>query len=114
MAVGTARASAASAIAATFKALLPWRTPSASSVFGKAARAHAARRTPAGEAASAADHRRLAEAGGRGGEHLVSGLGAADRMLALGRERLVAGDRRPAAGEQLHLVWAEVHHRLDG
>jgi len=35
-------------------------------------------------------------------------------MLALGRKRLVAGDGRPAVGEQLHLVLAQVHHGFDG
>src|SRR5882762_8303429 len=61
-----------------------------------------------------ADHRRLELAGGGEGEDLVAGLGDADGMFALGRQRLVAGDRRPAVGQQLHRIFAEVHHRLDG
>ena len=36
------------------------------------------------------------------------------RVLELGGQRAVAGDRRPAVGQHLHMRAAEIDHRLDG
>src|SRR5207248_9381445 len=47
-------------------------------------------------------------------ENLAAGVGDSDRMLELGGERAVAGDRGPAVVEHLHGGAAEVDHRLDG
>src|SRR5580658_261503 len=58
--------------------------------------------------------RRLVEAVGRQRENLDAGLGDADAMLELRRQRAVAGHRGPAVGQHLHMGAAEIDHRLDG
>src|SRR5687767_5068504 len=58
--------------------------------------------------------RRLVEAARAPGENLAAILGDADRMLELGGERAVAGDRGPAVVEQFHVGAADVDHRLNG
>src|SRR4029077_734564 len=47
-------------------------------------------------------------------EDLAARLGDTDSMLELGRERVGAGDRRPAIGTDLHMRFAEIDHRVDG
>src|SRR2546430_15592751 len=48
------------------------------------------------------------------GKDLAAGLGDPDRMLEMGGERAVAGDRGPAVVEHLHVGTAEGDHRLAG
>src|SRR5260221_2039359 len=47
-------------------------------------------------------------------ENLAAGVGDAERMFELRRQRAVAGDRRPAVVEHLHVRPSKVDHRLDG
>jgi hypothetical protein len=54
------------------------------------------------------------QARGRQGEDLDAGLGDADRMLVLRRQRAVARHRCPAILHQRHIAPAEIDHRLDG
>src|SRR6185437_13087169 len=58
--------------------------------------------------------RRPVQPARRDREDLAARLGDTDSMLELGRERAVAGDRRPAIGQDLHMRFAEIDHRLDG
>src|SRR6185437_14216418 len=56
---------------------------------------------------------RVEETARRGGEHLVAGLGDADRVLALRRKSAVASDRGPAVREDFYMRTAKIDHRLD-
>src|SRR3954469_13721757 len=58
--------------------------------------------------------RRLVPALGRQGENLHAGFGDTDRMLELGRQRTIAGDRGPAVAQHLHAIAAQIDHGLDG
>src|SRR3546814_9216562 len=57
--------------------------------------------------------RRCVQARRARGENLAAGLGDADAMLELRRERAVARHRGPAVVEHLHRIFAGVDHRLD-
>src|SRR3984957_2969946 len=57
---------------------------------------------------------RLVEAVRGQRENLDAGLGDADAVLELRRQRTVAGHRGPAVGQHLHMGAAEIDHRLDG
>src|SRR4051794_17207687 len=46
-------------------------------------------------------------------EYLAAILGDTERMFELGGQRPVAGDRRPAVVEHLHVGPADIDHRLD-
>src|SRR5438874_2397779 len=56
---------------------------------------------------------RVVNAQGRAGKHFAAGLGHADSVLELRRERAVARDGRPAVAQNLHMRPAEIDHRLD-
>src|SRR3546814_13922399 len=57
--------------------------------------------------------RRCVQARRARGENLAAGLGDADAMLELRRERAVARHRGPAVVEHLYRIFAGVDHRLD-
>src|SRR5690348_10871217 len=56
---------------------------------------------------------RVVETLGGEGENLMPVGRDRDRVLELGRERLVLGHGGPAIGENLHLVAPGIDHRLD-
>src|SRR5579871_992259 len=58
--------------------------------------------------------RRLVELVWRQRKDLAAGLGHANGVLELCRQRAVAGHRGPAIGQDFYVRLAEIDHRLDG